>query len=216
MKERNPFEKLNRSRLLMLFALLGMFLIMLFCNLKTNLLADDYMYCFSFADGSRIESLADCFPSMAAHRYSINGRVVCHFLVQVFLMLPLWIFKVLNALILAAEVYLIYRIANRDKARNNLLLCCIFGCIWIFTLNFGQVILWLDGSINYLWATFFSLLFLTVYMRKFMYDRDLKALPLRILYVLAAFLVGVYSENCASTVIFCAVCFMLLGRFVKK
>lgn len=216
MKEIKPFETLNRSRLLMLLALLGMFLVMLFCNIKTNLLADDFMYCFSFADGSRIDSLADCFPSIWAHRYSMNGRLISHFLVQVFLMLPLGIFKILNSLILVAEVYLVYRIANRDRERSNLLLCCIFGCVWIFTLNFGQVILWLDGSINYLWATFFSLLFLTVYIRKFLYDRDIRALPLRILYVLAAFLVGAYSENCSSTVVFCSACFLLLGRFVKK
>ena len=148
MKEIKPFETLNRSRLLTFIALLCMFLVMLFCNLKTNLLADDFMYCFSFADDSRIDSLADCFPSIWAHRYSMNGRLISHFLVQVFLMLPLGIFKVLNSLILVAEVYLVYRIANRDKARSNLLLLCIFGCIWIFTLNFGQVILWLDGSIN--------------------------------------------------------------------
>lgn len=146
----------------------------------------------------------------------MNGRLISHFLVQVFLLLPLWIFKVINSLILVAEVYLVYRIANRDKARNNLLLFCIFGCVWIFTLNFGQVILWLDGSINYLWATFFSLLFLTVYIRKFLYDRDIRPLPLRLLYVLSAFLVGAYSENCSSTVIFCSVCLLLLGRFVKK
>jgi len=216
MKETSLLAKLNRSRPLMLLALLSMFLLMLFCNLKTNLLADDFMYCFSFADGSRIEHLADCFPSMAAHRHSMNGRLISHFLVQVFLMLPLGIFKLLNALVLVAEVYLVYRLANRKAERSNLLLCCIFGGIWIFTLNFGQVILWLDGSVNYLWATFFSLLFLTVYINKFMDDRDIKALPLRILYVLAAFLVGAYSENCASTVIFCSSCFLLLSRFVKK
>lgn len=216
MKETNLFEKLNRSKVIMLLVLLCMFLIMLFCNLKTNLLADDYMYCFSFADGSRIDSILDCFPSMAAHRHSMNGRLISHFLVQVFLMLPLGIFKVLNSLVLVAEVYLVYRIALGRAARSNLLLCCIFGCIWIFTLNFGQVILWLDGSINYLWATFFSLLFLTVYINKFVYDRDIKSLPLRLLYIAAAFLVGAYSENCSSTVIFCSVCFLLLSRFLKK
>ncbi len=93
MKEIKAFENLNRSRLLMLAALLCMFLVMLFCNLKTNLLADDFMYCFSFADDSRIDSLADCFPSIWAHRYNMNGRLISHFLVQVFLMLTMVILK---------------------------------------------------------------------------------------------------------------------------
>ena len=46
--------------------------------------------------------------------------------------------------------------------------------------------------------------------------RDIKPLPLRLLFVLAGFLVGAYSENCSSTVIFAGVCFMLLSRFIKK
>lgn len=209
-------EQLNRSKPLMLLILAFMYLVMLYCNMKTNLLADDYMYCFSFADGSRMESLSQLIPSMAAHRLTMNGRLISHGLVQVSLMLPLWIFKLVNSAVLVGEVYLVYRIANRDRERSNLLLLCIFGCIWIFTLNFGQVILWQDGSINYLWATFFSLLYLTVYIRKFLYDRDIKRLPGRILYILAAFLIGAYSENCASTLIFLSCCFMLLGRFLKK
>lgn len=220
MKKKIVIEKipgqLNRSKWLMLLILAFMYLVMLYCNLKTNLLADDYMYCFSFADGSRMESLSQLIPSMAAHRLTMNGRLISHSLVQISLMLPLWIFKLVNSAVLVGEVYLVYRIANRDRERSNLLLLCIFGCIWIFTLNFGQVILWQDGSVNYLWATFFSLLFLTVYMRKYLCDRDINSLPGRILYVLSALLVGAYSENCASTVIFLACCFMLLGRFLKK
>lgn len=220
MKEKISLEKLpgqlNRSKWLMLLILAFMYLVMLYCNLKTNLLADDYMYCFSFADGSRMESLSQLIPSMAAHRLTINGRLISHSLVQISLMLPLWIFKLVNSAVFVGEVYLVYRIALGRRERNSLLLLCIFGCIWIFTLNFGQVILWQDGSINYLWATFFSLLYLTVYFRKFLYDRDIKSLPGRILYIFAAFLIGAYSENCASTVIFLSCCFMLLSHFLKK
>lgn len=220
MKEKISLEKLpdklNRSKPVLLLILAFMYLVMLYCNLKTNLLADDFMYCFSFADGSRMESLSQLIPSMAAHRLTMNGRLISHGLVQISLMLPLWIFKLVNSAVFVGEVYLVYRIALGGRERNNLLLLCIFGCIWIFTLNFGQVILWQDGSINYLWATFFSLLYLTVYFRKFLLDRDIKSLPGRILYILAAFLIGAYSENCASTVIFLSCCFMLLSRFLKK
>ena len=220
MKEKISLEKLpgqlNRSKPVLLLILAFMYLVMLYCNLKTNLLADDFMYCFSFADGSRMESLSQLIPSMAAHRLTMNGRLISHGLVQISLMLPLWIFKLVNSAVFVGEVYLVYRIALGGRERNNLLLLCIFGCIWIFTLNFGQVILWQDGSINYLWATFFSLLYLTVYFRKFLYGRDIKSLPGRILYILAAFLIGAYSENCASTVIFLSCCFMLLSRFLKK
>ena len=51
--------------------------------------ADDFAYSFSFATDQRIRSIADIFPSMAVHRVLLNGRVVPHFLVQLFLMFPM-------------------------------------------------------------------------------------------------------------------------------
>ena len=92
--------RFSRSRLLLLLFCLGFFAMMLLCNHWTDLIADDYRYCFSYADDTRIESVAQIFPSMAAHRQSMNGRVVPHFLVQLFLMLPKGIFDVVNALFL--------------------------------------------------------------------------------------------------------------------
>ena len=197
--------------------MLCIFVIMLYCNFRTQLIADDFVYRFSFAEGNTIiDSIWDIFPSMAVHRNLFNGRVVSHFLVQLSLMLPHWIFKFSNSLVFTAVVYILYRIAKQHNPHNVLLLCCIFGSMWIFPLTFGQVILWQDGSINYLWASLFSLLFLCVYIRKFMYDKDIKSLPARIFFVVAAIFVGAYSENFSSTSIFLSFCMLLLGKFLKK
>lgn len=217
MKITNSLEKLNSSKWLLRVILLCIFVIMLYCNIRTPLISDDFVYRFSFAQGNTIiDSFWDIFPSMSAHRNTVNGRVVSHFLVQLSLMLPLGIFKFFNSLVFTCVVYILYNIARQRNPHNILLLCCIFGCMWIFPLTFGQVILWQDGSVNYLWASLFSLLFLSVYIGKFMYDKDIESLPNRILFVLAAVFVGAYSENFSSTTIFISSCLLLFGKFLKK
>lgn len=215
MKHKDLLEQLDRSRLLRGLILLFLFALMLLCNSKTCMVADDYAYCFSFADGQPVESLGDCVRSMAAHRQWMNGRVIAHFLVQLFLMLPPALFKILNSLVFVTVLCLLARIAGREEGRSNLLLMGLFGCVWIFMPSFGQVILWLDGSVNYLWSALFSLGMLIVYVDKFMYDRDLPGLW-RWVFPAAAFLTGAYSEPSATAVIFCCALLTLMGSLLNR
>ena len=126
----DAFSRLNRSRAAVALVLGAIFLLMLFCSHETDLIADDYRYCFSFADDSRIETVGQIIPSMAAHRQTMNGRVIAHFLVQLFLMLPKTFFDFVNSLFFAALVWLIARLAAGDGKATALLLSVIFGCRW--------------------------------------------------------------------------------------
>lgn len=85
-------KKLNAKadKILLAIVFVCIFLLMLYCNIKTPMLIDDYSYLYSFDDWSRIENVFQIFPSMAAHRLSMNGRVVAHFFLQFFLMFPTW------------------------------------------------------------------------------------------------------------------------------
>lgn len=47
MKNRDLLERLNRSRMLMGLILALIFVIILLCNFKTCMVADDYACCFS-------------------------------------------------------------------------------------------------------------------------------------------------------------------------
>lgn len=215
MKLENALERLDRSRLLRGLLLLFLFALMLLCNSKTGMVADDYAYCFSFADGEPVESLRDCFRSMAAHRQWMNGRVIAHFLVQLFLMLPKVLFNIANSLVFVGVLCLLARLAGREEGKSNFLLMGLFGLVWIFMPSFGQVILWLDGAVNYLWSGLFSLGMLTVYVKKFMDDRDLPRLG-RWMFPVWAFLTGAYSEPSATAVIFCCALLTLLGSLLNR
>ena len=215
MENKNLMKKLNSSRFSVAIVLLGIFLIMLFCNFRTNLVADDYRYCFSFYDGSRIDSLSDIIPSMAAHRVSMNGRVIAHGLVQLFLMLPLPVFKVLNALVFTALIYLIYRFSIASHSHNALLLAALFGAVWVLQPEFGQVFLWLDGSVNYLWCGVLFLLWLIPWVRSFRSGLKM-SIGAAAAYSLFSFLVGAYSENSTVALVFMALLFMGVQKLYQK
>ena len=184
----------SRSRLLLILFCLGFFALMLLCTHWTDLIADDYRYCFSYADDTRIESVAQIFPSMAAHRQSMNGRVVPHFLVQLFLLLPKGIFDVVNALLCAALVWLLHELAVGKGLPNPVLACVLFFALWAFQPDFGQVFLWLTGAVNYLWCGVFSLLWLLPLVKSFRDDWT-PGTALKVLYAVFSFPVGAYSEN---------------------
>ena len=104
MESKDMLERLRHSRGLEIFVLAAVFMVLLLCNVKTPMIADDFAYSFSFADGQRVDSLGDIFSSMAAHRLWMNGRVIAHFLVQLFLMLPPLVFAFIISTAFAAAL----------------------------------------------------------------------------------------------------------------
>ena len=215
MRDRQRYEKWNQARWLSLLLFAAIWLLLLFCNRHTALVADDFRYCFSFSDGSRMTRLAQIVPSMAAHRHSMNGRVVAHALVQLFLMLPKPVFNLLNALFFAALVRLICRPALQKGEHNALLAACVFGCLWVLQPEFGQVFLWLDGSVNYLWCAVFCLLWLLPWAESFLTGRE-PGRAAQLLLILFSLPVGAYSENASVALIFLALVFVALRLFYDK
>ena len=212
---RERLLRLDRSKAVSAAILAAIFLLLLYCNLHTALVADDFMYCFSFSDGSRITSVGAILPSMAAHRHTMNGRVFPHALVQLFLMLPKGIFNVCNAGMFTALVWLLARPCRGCGRRSALLLLAVFGCVWVLQPEFGQVFLWLDGSVNYLWCAVLCLLWLRPWAGFFLNGTE-PGKAAAVFYVLFSFVVGAWSENAAVALVFMALLFLALGFFREK
>ena len=177
--------------------------------------ADDFAYSFSFATDQRIRSIADIFPSMAVHRLLLNGRVVPHFLVQLFLMFPKAVFSLLNAM----ETILLLKLSSRclqtsGKTKCLILLCGIFG-IWLFTPSFGENYLWLDGAVNYSWALAVLMLFLTPYISAWFEMPCEKNTLLSVLHIVFSFAAGSWSENGSLAFLFVAGC-LFLGTWKRE
>ena len=215
----DKLRKLNTSRTVIIVILTAIFLLLLYCNYLTPLQGDDYLYRNSFADGSRITSVADILTSLRAHRITTNGRLIPHFFVQLFLLIPLPFFKVLNAAVFTLMILLYYlfayRFSTEEPRHNALLLCVIFGVMWVISPDFGANNLWLAGSFNYLWGETLFLLWLGVMTRDYFSDTDMKPWQ-ELLFILFGLVVGNYSENLSVAAVFLMLVFIVLSRFWKK
>jgi len=209
-------NKIMKIKYTVVFILIFLFAVILNC--WTPLIADDYAYAFSWMDGEKITSFSQLFPSIYAHAFSMNGRLVPHFIVQFFMLFPKIVFNVVNAGVFAFLFYRLGKNAGIDGTYkfDGILMLVIFIIYWCETPAFGQVNLWLDGSCNYLWAYAAAVLFLAPFFA-FLLNGEWK--PKRgtaISYTILSFFFGNFSENVGLAAIGGAILILLLEKFVYK
>lgn len=207
----------KRFKTASVFIYAAIFLLMLILNFLTHYLVDDYTYMNSFATGERISSFWQIFPSLSAHAKIMNGRLIAHFFVQLFLLLPPAVFKIINAAMFALQVFLISNIGGTEKRHGVFFSAIAFGLLWIFEPVFGQVNLWLDGSCNYLWASVICIAFMYPFFNLLLKEKTLDNPALIVLWVILGFIAGAYSENISATVIFMtALVIVFILLFMRK
>lgn len=205
----------------------AVFALMLVCNFHTGLIADDFSYLFNFGDdwywydppypaptASRITRVGQILWSMECHRSCMNGRVIAHFFVQLFLLLPKWIFNILNSFAFVLELLMLCKCAlidtKREKGRNPwilpLLFAFSFASIWLFQLHFGQVNLWLDGAINYLWSAVIALSYIYGYINLVLKGHFSRSVIINLAFITLSFVTGAYGENSAGAMLVFAFC----------
>lgn len=212
----NTMKHFNQSKSLSIAIYTCCFIFLFLCNCMTLFILDDYTYMFSFADHERITRISQIIPSMIAHAQTMNGRLVAHTLVQIFALVPTWLFDLVNAGVFVLQIALIVRIGCGKGSRSNLLTLAVFCAIWLYEPNFSHVNLWQDGAVNYLWSIIFGLLYLLPYIDDFLFDAPLASKPKQLLFLVVAFLTGAYSETVSSAVIFMAALLLLLSFFLHK
>lgn len=186
-----------------IFSVFILFSVVLLFNFWTPYASDDYSYMYDFSDGARITSIGQIFSSLAAHytKYG-NGRLVAHFFVMLFLIGSKWIFNLVNAGLFVLLIIMVYTLTMQKKSFSMLLFFAIPTLLWLYMPAYGQIFLWLDGSVNYMWSYLFAALFLWGYISllrgRNVFDRKWKLA----LFCLFAFLFGNYSENVSFAVIF--------------
>ena len=186
-------KKIDRSRLAFGLVLAAMYALMLALNHWTPYLVDDYAYMNRWDNGEALRRLADVIPSMKAHSYTMNGRLLAHGLEQVFLLMPKTVFDLVNAGVFVLTILETARLCLPRGQRSSLLLLLLFVGLWMFLPVFGQVCLWQVGSLNYLWALTAGLLFLRPFVAEYRQE-PAPALWKKLLFTLLAFAAGTYTE----------------------
>ena len=166
----------GKTKISIIFTLL--FIVLLCLNFYTvETVQDDYRYKFSWVDQlsaqspSVIHTLSDVFSSQYYHYQYQNGRSVPHFFLQVFDGLSgKGLFNIINSIMFCMLIWMMNRMSNK-KMRLSLLMLSI-GIIFFFTPIFKETILWMAGSVNYLWSFVATLAF--VYICKFLWNRPIQ------------------------------------------
>lgn len=205
----SPLRALKRPLVLYMLVL---FLFMLLLSAMTPLVLDDFTYCFSWYDGSRITRISQIPASMAIHRVHSNGRLAPHSLVTLLMMAPTkFFFNLLNAGNAVLLAFLFRRYFPEHKEGSVLLLLAVGAMIiWNFSPAFGENFLWLDGSINYSWGMSVLLLFLWPYAADYLGIERKKTALRGVLFCVLCFIAGSYSENGSVAMLFAAACLLLL------
>lgn len=208
-------ERLNRSKWTMAVLTGGMCSFMLILNILTPYICDDFTYNLNFATKEPLGSFGEIFESMVAHSYKMNGRLISHGLMQVFMLLPPVIFDICNAAVFIGTLYLILRLCAGE--RNGLLLVLTFCLFWNFLPVFGQVVLWQVGALNYFWSLTGLVLFIAPALLRFQDGREvLKPKWHWAAFCLYAFFFGWYSEIASFVGMCLAVCLVVLDVWLNR
>lgn len=155
-KEKSRCGRDREKRMFLLILILS-FAAVLILNVLTPMLSDDYAYAMEVR---KADSVLDLLIQEYHQYMTWNGRSIAHFLLRLFLFLPMPVFKIANSLAFTALSLVMTRLASpREKYDCCTLLLIQLG-LWLYAVDFAETILWEDGACNYLWGALVILTFL--------------------------------------------------------
>lgn len=157
----------------------------------------------------RISSFSDILISQYNHYFTWGGRTVVHIIAQFLLFINPLTADILNTLVYLLYVILIYYHVIGKSKHDVLIFIGINFLIWFVQPVFGETILWLTGSANYLWGTCIILLFLLPF-RMFDNTKPRKYAALKCIGMcLLGIIAGWTNENTAAATIIITLLFVL-------
>lgn len=178
------------------FSLLALlFLLMFLMNALSPWIADDYFYAFSFATNEKLSSFWDIFPSLKAHASIMNGRYTPHFLVQLFTLLPWWVFDIANSFVFVLMIMGMHRLVCGARKYDIAMLCALIGAVFVLIPGFGSCFLWMAGSCNYLWCDVLLIWLLVPFADAILNRPHEPSMAVQLLMIPAALFFGNMSQN---------------------
>ncbi|HBY20494.1 MAG: hypothetical protein A2Y24_07160 [Clostridiales bacterium GWE2_32_10] len=105
------------------------------------------------------------------HYLYANGRALVHFLVSLILIFDVYLFRIINPVLIVSLLIVIAKLVSKDKEEYKIALSCGIVLFSMLDINITrQSVYWLDGSFNYLLPIFISLLTF-LYLKKSIYEK---------------------------------------------
>ena len=126
---------------------------------------DDYLAGIIWKTPHRLENFGDVLTSLILYYEFHGGRLVSFFLQFVIMLYDKVYFNALNALAFISMMTLIVMHAAREinALKHPKLLFAAGIFMWLGIFDFGEVVVWLCGSVVYLWTGVLAALFLLPY-----------------------------------------------------
>ncbi|MBR1805653.1 MAG: hypothetical protein IJ774_04610 [Selenomonadaceae bacterium] len=145
----------------------------------------------------RVSSLSDIFDSMSSYYMTWGGRIFAGGLAQLFIWLGKPTFDFANTLMFILLVTVVVNLSNTWLKLSRTALAWIFFSLFILSAASVTSMLWLTGSCNYMWMSFFQLLFLTPYV-KALRSHDAGSSPLKIALMFVLGLLAGWSNEAGA------------------
>jgi hypothetical protein len=181
--------------------------------------SDDLIYSFKWASPGKnsgpITGFRDILESQYLHYFLWGGRTVAHTLLQTLLWWGKTYSDILNSLMFVIYTLSIYRIANlgAKKKYNLRLFILTVLLVWFLQTSFRDTVIWLTGSLNYMWMTVFALLFIYPYCRLYLKETVTGSPLYAALMFLCGVIVGWSHENAfIAALLFVFITLFLLYR----
>ena len=156
----------------------------------------------------RVSSLSDIFDSMASYYFTWSGKIFAGGLTQLFIWLGKPSFDIANTIMFILLITVIINLANTWLKMSRAALAWILFSLFILAAEFVTSTLWLTGSCNYLWMSFFQLLFLTPYV-KALRSHDAGSSPLKIALMFLLGLLAGWSNEAGALATICLTAFFI-------
>lgn len=202
-------EKLFRIRAGILFYL-ALWIIILVCFFILcrvfPICSDDYLNYFVYGGGDtwipeKVETFSDVLRSVFIYYHSWGGRLLAGIIFQTLLLVDKLVYDLLNVCCYLLLVLLICRFSKAFTLKVSVVIAITF---WMVMPAPGSTLIWLTGSVNYLWMSVLVLFFLCCIFSKQKCVQIL-ALP-------TALLAGNGHEGISSAILASLFVYLLLDR----
>jgi len=192
-------------------------------NMLTPFWWDDFVMACSFTTWYETPKvLLSSFFDVITSTYNIyqtwNGRIVANFFDFLFMFFKdKNIFNICNTVVYCIFVFLIgFHVTGSFKKMSGLLFMFINILLWVALPKWGQNLLWLTGSLNYLWTGAIILFFLLPFRKK---TENLSYKPhvaVSLLWIIPGIMAGWSMENSASGVFILLLVYLILKMRKKE
>lgn len=183
------------------WGLAAVFLFMLLLNWLMPLHRDDYDYALVWETTKHLASMEDIFVSLYRHYFMHGGRMVAFFTQESFLIHDKIWFDFANAFVFVGLILLLiwHSLRRVTLCFDGWKVVTAFLLVWLAIPHFGEVAVWMCGSVVYLWTGFWGFLFLLPYNLYFAGHFQKKGILPAFLLFLLGILAGWSVENMSVT-----------------